>query len=64
MLAAGVYLLSAGIYPAVDPLDSSSRMLDPRVIGEVHYTTARATQKLLQVPHRPAPSPAPPGSPD
>lgn len=37
-----------GIYPAVDPLDSTSRMLDPRVIGEVHYTTARATQKLLQ----------------
>ena len=38
-----------GIYPAVDPLDSTSRMLDPRVIGEVHYSTARATQKLLQV---------------
>merc|ERR1712000_112768 len=37
-----------GIYPAVDPLDSTSRMLDPRVIGEVHYSTARATQKLLQ----------------
>jgi ATP synthase F1 beta subunit len=37
-----------GIYPAVDPLDSTSRMLDPRVIGEEHYTTARATQKLLQ----------------
>jgi len=37
-----------GIYPAVDPLDSTSRMLDPRVIGEVHYQTARATQKLLQ----------------
>lgn len=37
-----------GIYPAVDPLDSTSRMLDPRVIGEVHYETARATQKLLQ----------------
>jgi F0F1-type ATP synthase beta subunit len=38
-----------GIYPAVDPLDSTSRMLDPRVIGDVHYHTARATQKLLQV---------------
>jgi F0F1-type ATP synthase beta subunit len=38
-----------GIYPTVDPLDSTSRMLDPRVIGEVHYATARATQKLLQV---------------
>jgi F-type H+-transporting ATPase subunit beta len=37
-----------GIYPAVDPLDSTSRMLDPRVIGETHYVTARATQKLLQ----------------
>jgi len=37
-----------GIYPAVDPLDSTSRMLDPRVIGELHYSTARATQKLLQ----------------
>ncbi len=37
-----------GIYPAVDPLDSTSRMLDPRVIGEAHYQTARATQKLLQ----------------
>jgi ATP synthase F1 beta subunit len=37
-----------GIYPAVDPLDSTSRMLDPRVIGDEHYKTARATQKLLQ----------------
>mmetsp|Transcript_8568 Transcript_8568/g.9091 ORF Transcript_8568/g.9091 Transcript_8568/m.9091 type:complete len:494 (-) Transcript_8568:183-1664(-) len=37
-----------GIYPAVDPLDSTSRMLDPRIIGEQHYNTARATQKLLQ----------------
>jgi F-type H+-transporting ATPase subunit beta len=37
-----------GIYPAVDPLDSSSRMLDPRVIGHEHYDTARQTQKLLQ----------------
>merc|ERR1712045_781920 len=37
-----------GIYPAVDPLDSTSRMLDPRVIGEEHYNVARATQKLLQ----------------
>jgi len=37
-----------GIYPAVDPLDSTSRMLDPRVIGDTHYTVARATQKLLQ----------------
>jgi len=37
-----------GIYPAVDPLDSTSRMLDPRIIGELHYNTARAVQKLLQ----------------
>merc|ERR1711957_1118037 len=37
-----------GIYPAVDPLDSTSRMLDPRVIGNEHYECARATQKLLQ----------------
>jgi ATP synthase F1 beta subunit len=37
-----------GIYPAVDPLDSTSRMLDPRVIGKRHYKVARATQKLLQ----------------
>ncbi|CEG42218.1 atp synthase subunit mitochondrial [Plasmopara halstedii] len=37
-----------GIYPAVDPLDSKSRMLDPRIIGQEHYDIARATQKLLQ----------------
>jgi ATP synthase F1 beta subunit len=37
-----------GIYPAVDPLDSTSRMLDPQVIGMEHYETARSTQKLLQ----------------
>ncbi len=37
-----------GIYPAVDPLDSTSRMLDPRVIGEEHYMTARGVQKVLQ----------------
>jgi len=37
-----------GIYPAVDPLDSTSRMLDPRVIGDHHYQVARNTQKLLQ----------------
>merc|ERR1711881_709063 len=37
-----------GIYPAVDPLDSSSRMLDARIIGEEHYNVARATQKILQ----------------
>jgi len=41
-------IASLGIYPAVDPLDSTSRMLDPRIIGEDHYEIARATQKLLQ----------------
>ncbi|HPP88249.1 MAG TPA: F0F1 ATP synthase subunit beta, partial [bacterium] len=37
-----------GIYPAVDPLDSTSRMLDPRVVGEEHYKVARAVQNILQ----------------
>jgi len=37
-----------GIYPAVDPLDSSSRILDPSVIGEEHYLTARRVQVMLQ----------------
>merc|ERR1711981_1250128 len=37
-----------GIYPAVDPLDSNSRMLDPRIVGDAHYGTARKTQKVLQ----------------
>jgi F-type H+-transporting ATPase subunit beta len=37
-----------GIYPAVDPLDSTSRMLDPRVIGEEHYRVARRVQEILQ----------------
>jgi len=37
-----------GIYPAVDPLDSTSRILSPQVIGEEHYRTARAVQQLLQ----------------
>jgi F-type H+/Na+-transporting ATPase subunit beta len=37
-----------GIYPAVDPLDSTSRLLDPNVIGQDHYDTARATQAVLQ----------------
>jgi F-type H+-transporting ATPase subunit beta len=37
-----------GIYPAVDPLDSTSRLLDPQVIGEEHYNTARGVQKMLQ----------------
>jgi F-type H+-transporting ATPase subunit beta len=37
-----------GIYPAVDPLDSNSRILDPNVVGQVHYETARGVQKILQ----------------
>ncbi len=37
-----------GIYPAVDPLDSTSRMLDPNVIGEEHYNVARSVQEILQ----------------
>ena len=37
-----------GIYPAVDPLDSTSRMLDPQIIGEEHYNVARAVQEMLQ----------------
>ena len=41
-------LTELGIYPAVDPLDSTSRILDPVVVGERHYTIARGVQKLLQ----------------
>jgi F-type H+-transporting ATPase subunit beta len=37
-----------GIYPAVDPLDSTSRILDPKVVGEKHYSVARSVQKMLQ----------------
>ena len=41
-------IASLGIYPAVDPLDSTSRQLDPHVVGEEHYTTARSVQATLQ----------------
>ncbi len=41
-------LTEIGIYPAVDPLDSSSTILDPQVVGERHYTVARNVQKILQ----------------
>src|SRR5213593_3522390 len=41
-------IASLGIYPAVDPLDSTSRQLDPHVVGEDHYNTARAVQGTLQ----------------
>ncbi|CAF1684442.1 unnamed protein product, partial [Adineta ricciae] len=37
-----------GIYPAVDPLDSTSRILDPNIVGEEHYSVARSIQKTLQ----------------
>src|SRR5512138_2050553 len=37
-----------GIYPAVDPLDSTSRMLDPRIVGEEHYQVSRMVQQILQ----------------
>jgi F-type H+-transporting ATPase subunit beta len=37
-----------GIYPAVDPLDSTSRILDPRIVGEEHYRVAREVQRILQ----------------
>ncbi len=37
-----------GIYPAVDPLDSTSRILDPFVVGEEHYAVAREVQRILQ----------------
>jgi F-type H+/Na+-transporting ATPase subunit beta len=37
-----------GIYPAIDPLDSNSRMLDPRIVGEEHYAVARRVQEILQ----------------
>ena len=41
-------IAALGIYPAVDPLDSTSRQLDPHVVGEEHYHTARAVQGTLQ----------------
>jgi F-type H+/Na+-transporting ATPase subunit beta len=41
-------IASLGIYPAVDPLDSTSRQLDPLVVGEEHYETARGVQQVLQ----------------
>jgi len=41
-------IVELGIYPAVDPLDSTSRILDPKVIGDEHYKVARGVQKILQ----------------
>ncbi len=41
-------IAEVGIYPAVDPLDSTSRIMDPRILGEGHYNVAKAVQKILQ----------------
>ncbi len=41
-------IVELGIYPAVDPLDSTSRILDPRIVGEEHYSVARGVQEILQ----------------
>ncbi|MDM7915334.1 MAG: F0F1 ATP synthase subunit beta [Candidatus Eisenbacteria bacterium] len=41
-------LTELGIYPAVDPLDSTSRMLDPRIVGQDHYDIARSVERILQ----------------
>jgi F-type H+-transporting ATPase subunit beta len=41
-------IVELGIYPAVDPLDSTSRILDPKVLGEEHYSVAREVQRILQ----------------
>lgn len=41
-------IVALGIYPAVDPLDSTSRQLDPQIVGEMHYHVAHGVQKILQ----------------
>jgi len=41
-------IVEQGIYPAVDPLDSTSRILDPRIVGDEHYNTAKFVQEILQ----------------
>ncbi len=41
-------IVELGIYPAVDPLDSTSRILDPKIVGEEHYSVARKVQEILQ----------------
>ena len=41
-------IVELGIYPAVDPLGSSSRILDPKIVGEEHYKVARGVQEILQ----------------
>ena len=42
------FFVELGIYPAVDPLESTSRILDPRIVGEEHYAVARGVQEILQ----------------
>ncbi len=41
-------ITSLGIYPGVDPLESTSRILDPRIVGQAHYDVARGVQEILQ----------------
>ena len=41
-------IVELGIYPAVDPLESTSRILDPKIVGEEHYKVARGVQEILQ----------------
>ena len=41
-------IVELGIYPAVDPLESTSRILDPKIVGEEHYEVARGVQEILQ----------------
>jgi F-type H+-transporting ATPase subunit beta len=41
-------IVELGIYPAVDPLDSTSRILDPRIVGDEHYFVAKTVQEILQ----------------
>src|SRR5205085_12164855 len=41
-------IVELGIYPAVDPLSSSSRILDPRIVGQEHYNTAQSVKQVLQ----------------
>ena len=41
-------IVELGIYPAVDPLDSNSQILDPRIVGDEHYRVARGVQEILQ----------------
>ena len=48
LLDCSVKIVEQGIYPAVDPLESSSRILEPDIVGEEHYEVARKVQEILQ----------------